>query len=48
VLNSDWTNFATGAQLVLSKPDSLYDLAAQRVVQSGLIGGGQFSFPGYG
>lgn len=47
LLNSDWTNFATGAHLLLSNPHQLYDLAAQRRVQAQIIGGGAFSFGGY-
>ncbi|MGH7777035.1 MAG: glycosyltransferase 87 family protein [Candidatus Dormibacterales bacterium] len=43
VLSSDWTSFATGAHLVLTRPSHLYDHAAQRTVQAGLTGGGAFS-----
>ena len=46
VINSDWPAFATGARLIVSDPDHLYDLATQQRVQSEVTGGRVLITPG--
>ena len=46
VVNSDWTAFATGARLILSNPQQMYDLHVQQRYQTAVAGGRVLVSPG--
>ena len=46
VINSDWPAFATGAQMIVTKPTQMYDLHAQERYQAQVTGGRHLVTPG--